>query len=151
MNGFEVTRCESTWYDYILSAEVRKRASPDTAGLKAAQAQIAADLARCVTKHSHQKVAVWGAGHQSLAVLALTGIADRIDCVVDSAPFKQHRFTPATHRPILPPEAIDERGIGAVIVMAASYSDEVAGLVRERFPQVSCYILRDDGLETIHG
>jgi hypothetical protein len=36
-----------------------------------------------------------------------------------------------------------------VIVMAASYSDEVAGIIRQRFdPSLSIAVVRDFGLET---
>ena len=93
-------------------------------------------------------VAVWGAGHQAFATIALTGIAGEIRYVVDSAPFKQGRFTPATHLPIVAPEALETDPVDAVIVMAASYSDEVAHIVRERFgPDLAVAIVRESGLE----
>ena len=93
-------------------------------------------------------MAIWGAGHQSLAILALTAIADRIRYVVDAAPFKQGRFTPATHLPIVPPETLRSDPIDAVVVIAGSYSDEVAGILRESYDaRIEVSILRDFGLE----
>jgi hypothetical protein len=78
----------------------------------------------------------------------MTGIASAIRYVVDSAPFKQGRFTPATHLPIVAPEALRTDPVDAVIVMAASYSDEVAGIVREQLgPGLSVVILRGNRLE----
>jgi hypothetical protein len=95
-------------------------------------------------------VAVWGAGHQALAVLALADLGNKIAYVVDSAPFKQGRYTPATHIPIVSPEQLVENPIGAIIIMAASYSDEVARLIRKRHGNsIRVAVLRDYGLEEI--
>ena len=60
------------------------------------------------------------------------GIAPHIRYVLDSAPFKQGRYTPATHLPIVPPERLAEGEVDAVIVLAASYSDEVLRTLRAR-------------------
>ncbi len=96
------------------------------------------------------RVAVWGAGHQALALIALLDLAGKIKYVVDSAPFKQGKFTPATHVPIVPPETLDSDPVNAVIVMAASYSDEVAGILKQRFDgNLAVAIMRDFGLEVV--
>ena len=70
--------------------------------------------------------------------------------MVDSAAFKQGKYTPATHIPIVAPAALDADPVEAVIVMAASYSDEVARILREKFSaKLSVAILRDFGLEPV--
>jgi MoaA/NifB/PqqE/SkfB family radical SAM enzyme len=51
---------------------------------------------------------------------------------VDSAVFKQGKFTPATHIPIVAPQALEQDPVDAVIVMAASYCDEVVDLIKKR-------------------
>ena len=80
--------------------------------------------------------------------LRLAGIAGRIRYVVDSAPFKQGKFTPATHLPIVAPDHLKRDPVNAIIVMAAAYSDEVAGIIREKHgPELELAILRDTGLE----
>ena len=81
-------------------------------------------------------------------MLALAELGGKVRYVVDSAPFKQGKFTPATHLPVVPPDALRSDPVEAVIVMAASYSDEVAGLLRRDFPTgLKVAILRDHGLE----
>jgi threonine dehydrogenase-like Zn-dependent dehydrogenase len=96
------------------------------------------------------RVAVWGAGHQALAIIALASLGGRIRYVVDSAPFKQGRFTPATHVRIVAPETLSSDPVDAVIIMAASYSDEVAALIRqEHSKNIRIAILRDFGLELV--
>ena len=148
LNGFEVLESSEVRDDYVISAVVRRRSRLDISHFHAHQEKIKADIEAYVCQFAAKRVAVWGAGHQALAILALTGIADRIRYVVDSAPFKQGKFTPATHLPIVAPETLRSDPVDAVIVIAASYSDEVAGIVRQRFdPGLSVAMVRDFGLE----
>jgi SAM-dependent methyltransferase len=148
VNGFDVTAWAELRDDYVLSASVKKRGPLDLAHFQADQDKIKAELAVFLDLFSEKKVAVWGAGHQALAVIAMTGIAGRLRYVLDSAPFKQGRFTPATHLPVVPPNTLLTDPVEAVIVMAASYSDEVAGLIRSRYNLgIPVAILRDSGLE----
>jgi hypothetical protein len=75
-------------------------------------------------------------------------LADTIRYVVDSAPFKQGKYTPATHLPIVAPETLNSDPVDAVIVIAASYSDEVVRILRQRFPGIAnVSILRNSRLE----
>jgi SAM-dependent methyltransferase len=135
-NGFEVAACPEIWHDYILSAQVRVRRPLDLAGFRASRAALQHDVDAYLARFPHRSVAVWGAGHQALAVLALLRLGSRIRYVVDSAPFKQGRFTPATHIPIVAPDTLDRDPVEAVIVMAASYTDEVVRTIRRRYKRV---------------
>jgi 2-polyprenyl-3-methyl-5-hydroxy-6-metoxy-1,4-benzoquinol methylase len=147
-SGLEVLSCRSVWHDYILSAEVRKRAPLDVGPLEHRRAEIVAALRGYIARFPAGQVAVWGAGHQALCVIALADIAKGLRYIVDSAPFKQGRFSPASHLRIVAPDTLVDEPVQAVIVMAASYSDEVAGLLRRRFdPALAVAVLRDDGLE----
>ncbi|WP_005035821.1 class I SAM-dependent methyltransferase [Holophaga foetida] len=144
--GFEVVACEAVWHRYILSATVRRREPLDLRAFRSRQEGLTRELQSFV--RGVASAAVWGAGHQALALLALADLAPHLRYVVDSAPFKQGRYTPATHLPIRSPEALETDPVEAVLVMAASYSDEVAGILRERFGQrLRIGILRDWGIE----
>lgn len=146
--GFDVLECTSIWQDYILSATVRKRRPTDLTLLEARRNELAASFEHFLAQFPIGSVAVWGAGHQALAAIALAGIADRIRYVVDSAPFKQGKFTPATHLPIVAPDRLKTDPVTAIIVMAAAYSDEVAGIIRDKHgPELKLAILRDSSLE----
>lgn len=149
-NGFEIVACGEVWHDYILSAVVRKRKPLDISTFCDHQAKLKKDVAEYVRRFGPGRVAVWGAGHQALAVLSLLDLSDKIRYVVDSAPFKQGKYTPATHLRIVPPDILESDPVDAVLVMAASYSDEVAGILRRKFGHnVVVAILRDFGLEII--
>lgn len=150
--GFEVVRCTAVWHDYILSAVVRKRSPMTIDRLIRRREDDTRALRAFVGRFPARSVAVWGAGHQALAVLALSGIAHDIRYVVDSAPFKQGKMTPATHLPIVSPERLQNDPVRALVIMAASYSDEVLATVRRLLGDVfPVAILREQGIEVIDG
>lgn len=149
-NGFEVLECRPEWHDYVLSATVKKRRPLDLSPLAACQAGLKASFDAFLAEHGDGGVAIWGAGHQALALISLMEIAPHIRYVVDSAPFKQGRFTPATHLPIVPPTRLESGEVDAVIVLAASYSDEVARTIRETHgKRFTVAVLRDNQLEVV--
>ena len=149
-NGFDIVECSEEWYGYIISAIVRKRPRLDLSQFRDSQTHLTAELSEYVRRFNDKRVAIWGAGHQAFALISMMDVADRIRYVVDSAPFKQGKYTPATHLPIVAPATLESDPVDAVIVMAASYSDEVAGLVREEFgSRMDVVILRDHGLEAV--
>lgn len=150
LNGFEVLEQQEIRDEYVISVVVKKRSRLDISPFYYYQAKITKELANYLDRFEAKGVAIWGAGHQALAIIALTGISERIRYIVDSAPFKQGKFTPVTHVPINAPETIESDPVNAVIVMAASYSDEVAKVIRERFDNtLNVAILRDYGLEMV--
>jgi hypothetical protein len=116
----------------------------------AIQESVKNQLCNFINQFSAKSVAIWGAGHQALAVIAMAGIAPSIKYVIDSAPFKQGKYTPATHLLINSPEALLIDPPHAVIVMAAGYSSEIVGLLKKSYPNISnIAILREDRLEVI--
>ena len=149
-NGFDVVDCEPVWHDYILAATVRARRPLDLTAMTIAQARQQESFDRFLIGTARDRVAIWGAGHQALATINLLSLAPRVRYVVDSAAFKQGRHTPGSHLPIVAPERIADDGIDTVIVMAASYSDEVAAILRTRFgSQLRVAVLRAHGLEEL--
>lgn len=148
LNGFDVVECSEVWHNYILSAVVRKRGKLDVSPFLRNQNRLKEEVHRYIKRYTEKKIAVWGAGHQSLAAISMLDLAGSIRYVIDSAPFKQGRYTPATHLPIVAPETLNTDPVEAVLVIAAGYSDEVAKILRERFDQrLDVSILRDYGLE----
>ena len=149
-NGFDLLQCSPVWHDYIISAVVRKRPRLDLRGFHDSQARLQKEVDAYIARFSLKQVAVWGAGHQAFAIMSLLGLAGKIKYVVDSAPFKQGKYTPATHIPIVSPQALGEDPVEAVLVMAGSYSDEVAKIIRQKFSgNIGVAILRSGGLEIL--
>jgi 2-polyprenyl-3-methyl-5-hydroxy-6-metoxy-1,4-benzoquinol methylase len=150
LNGFEIIECKEVWHDYIISAYVKKRTKLNVTHFYDYQEKIKNDIHKYISAFGHKEVVIWGAGHQALAVISLTCLEDKIKYVVDSAQFKQGKYTPATHIPILSPEELKINPVQAIIIMAASYSDEVARIIRKEFSSnINVAVLRDFGLEVV--
>jgi 2-polyprenyl-3-methyl-5-hydroxy-6-metoxy-1,4-benzoquinol methylase len=149
-NGFEVIECSVIWHDYILSAVVRKRKKIDTSLLKSCKLKVETELNSFIDKFEKKEVAIWGAGHQSLAVMSLAKLENKVQYVVDSAPFKQGKYTPATHIPIVAPIELVNNPVKVVIIIAASYSNEVACIMKNTYQHIKYVaILEDTGLRII--
>ncbi len=151
-NGFEVLECTEVWYNYIISAVVRKRQPVDISQFYNHQEALKQELHAYIKRFSAGKVAIWGAGHQALAIISLTQLhkGDKIQYIIDDAPFKQGKYTPATHIPIVSQAQLFSNPVDAIIVMAASYSDEIANKILATLDSdISISILRDYGLEEI--
>lgn len=92
-----------------------------------------------------------GAGHQALAVISIANLDLKVSHVVDSAKFKQDKYTPGTHLLIKDPQSIHQDLPKAIIIMAAAYSDEVANILNIQYPEIKYIaILREDDLEVIN-
>jgi SAM-dependent methyltransferase len=152
MCGFEVIEISSVWHDYILSAQVRKRRTLNTEGFRLKQERIVRELNAFVDRFAPHDVVVWGAGHQALAVMSLARIRGRVSHVVDSANFKQDKYTPGTRLLIRSPESLQADCPKAVVIMAAAYSDEVLETLKQSYPSVeNVAILRENCLEVVKG
>jgi len=150
LNGFDVLSIKKVWHDYILSAEVRKRLPLKTESFNTKRQHIATELNSFADRFEPGRVVIWGAGHQALAVMSMAELQKRVSHVVDSAAFKQKKYTPGTRLLIKSPESLSIDKPQAIIVMAAAYSDEVARTLAEKYPFINhVAILREDQLEIV--
>lgn len=148
LNGFKVMEINNIWHNYIISAIIKKRAKLDLSGFKTQMERISKELNIYVG--NFKNVAVWGAGHQALAIMSLCNVANKIKYVVDSATFKQGKYTPSTHIPIVSPETIKKDPVEAIIVIAGSYTDEVVRTIEEKFDNsIKIATIKEFGLEII--
>ena len=149
-NGFEILGCEVIWNDYIISVVVKKRERLELAHFYDYQSRIEEQIITYIKRYKPGRVAIYGAGHQSLAIISLTNIGNKIKYIIDDAPFKQNKYTPATHVPIVSIDELEKDPVDAIIIMAASYSNEVSKKVVKRFKyDIDLAILRDYGLEYV--
>ena len=93
-------------------------------------------------------MAIWGASHQGFTLAATTKLGGRVEYIIDSAPFKQGRFSPASHIPIVAPDYAVVHPVDEILIVAPGYTDEIAGIIRERFDEnVRILVLRTDRIE----
>ena len=80
-----------------------------------------------------RSLAIWGASHQGFTLAATTELSGKVRYIIDSAPFKQGRFAPASHIPIVPPAHFHEEPVDELLIVAPGYTDEIAGIIRRDF------------------
>ena len=100
-------------------------------------------------KEKNKKIAVWGAGHRTLALLALSQLKN-IEYIVDSAKFKQGKYSPVIHTKIVGPEMLLESKIDLLIIMVPGiYPDEVIKTVKQMKIKIELAKLKDNKIEFI--
>lgn len=151
-NGFDVLECHTINEDNDIAIIVKKRPRLNIAGEYGAVETVIAELHSIVAQYQarNKRIAVWGAGHRTLALLALGKIRE-IECVVDSAKFKQGKFTPVLHVPIVAPDYLQNHNIALVIVMVPGvYPGEVLKTLKGMGLEAEIAILRDNKIEFLH-
>tara|TARA_B110000196_G_C21139646_1_gene663089 strand:+ start:419 stop:1567 length:1149 start_codon:yes stop_codon:yes gene_type:complete len=146
--GFEIISIKAIWFDYILSVEVKKKSPLVVENFESKFKSLNAELNNYIDQFNGKEVVVWGAGHQSLTIISLSKIYERISYIVDSAKFKQNKFTSGTNIKITPPEFLNLEKPDALIIIAAGYSDEVKKIVLDQYKFIkNIAIVREDNLE----
>ena len=148
-NGFEVLESKIINEDNDIAAVVKKRKALNISGGINEVKSLIQNLKEVSERYKKQdkKVAVWGAGHRTLALLALSNL-EAVEYVVDSAKFKQGKFTPTLHIEIVPPERLVSDPVDLVIVMVPGiYPDEVVNAIDNMNINVNVAIHRGNDLE----
>lgn len=135
-NGFQVLEEEMVNRD-TLSMIVRKKPIIDISKIKDSYSYIPKEINNFVDEciHKGKKVAIWGASHQGFTLASTVRLGGKVSYIIDSAPFKQGRYAPASHIPIISPAEAENRPVDAIIIMAPGYTKEIAGNIRNRFSE----------------
>ena len=133
-NGFEVLEQEMVNRDTI-SLIVRKRKRTDVDKIAESYHLISDQINDFIDDLNNQgkRVAIWGASHQGFTLASTANLSGKIEYIIDSAPFKQGRCSPAAHIPIISPKEAIENPTDAIIIMAPGYTDEIASLIKKSF------------------
>lgn len=166
-NGFQVLEQELVNRD-TLAVIVRKQDGPgpaampplsggplDVTRLRESRVKISRELEawRCRLAAENKTAALWGASHQGFTLAATAGLEAFVSYIIDSAPFKQGLYAPASHIPIVSPDYFAANPVDAVLIVAPGYTDEIAGIIRERMrgqgKEVEILALRSSSLEQL--
>lgn len=150
-NGFQVEECEVINRD-TLSVIVRKRPQMDTENLLECYVNLKREMETYMKYLDawDKKVAIWGASHQGFTLAATTKLGEKARYIIDSAPFKQGKFAPASHLPIVGPDHFHEHPVDAIIITAPGYADEIAASIRQKFgTAVEIRAMRSNHLEMV--
>jgi SAM-dependent methyltransferase len=108
--------------------ELTRLHSPDTfrafaRRIDAAKEQFVTLLDRC--RGAGKVVAGYGASPTVTTLLNQFDLGRRLDFLVDDNPVKQNTFSPGHHLPVYPPDALYEREVDVVAVLAWNYATPI--------------------------
>jgi SAM-dependent methyltransferase len=121
------------WGDYILSSIFQK---PEESKLvisrfSSCHDTLLAEINRQITCYSSDsKIAVWGAGHQSLFILASSLLSKRVSFVIDSSITKQGKYIPGVNVRVSHPSILLLEDISLIFIICAGYNAEVVSSIR---------------------
>ena len=160
-NGFEVLEMRTVNRDTI--EIIVKKAEPDeltnlryngtlldVSALKDSYQRLTEEVNAHLEKlsESGKTLAIWGASHQGFTLAATTGLGGKVRYIIDSAKFKQGRYAPASHIPIVAPDHFTEEPVDEILIVAPGYTDEIASIIREKFgKEVKVLVLKTDRME----
>lgn len=150
-HGFDVLDCLTINEDNDIAAVVQKKKAFNING-QFCEVEALIDEMRIIVadyKTRNRKVAVWGAGHRTLALISLGRLTD-LAYIVDSAKSKQGKYSPVLHLNIVPPRHLKNENIDLVIVMVPGlYPDEVLKTIEDMDLDVDVAVLRYNKIEFI--
>ena len=150
-NGFEIMDCQTVNRD-TLAILVRKRKIADMSKWERNFTTLKRELWEYVEGYVAQgkKVAVWGASHQGFTLIPSLGLSDKISYIIDSAPFKQGKYAPASHVPIYDRKHFFEEPVDSILIVAPGYTDEIAGIIKaELGKDIDIRTVRTNHLEKV--
>lgn len=147
-NGFEVVSLKTVNRD-THEIMVRKRKMVDLVSWETNFTTLKEEITKYISAN-HGSVAIWGASHQGFTLIPSLGISEKIRYIIDSAKFKQGRFAPASHVPIVAPEYFKSYPVNGIIIVAPGYTDEIYGRIKELYGRkVSVATLKSNHLEIL--
>jgi len=145
LNGFDV--CEIKRFNGdTTEIIVRKRKSVVLPNFEGQRIEIEQKLNSFVEAHKEiEKIAVWGASHQGLTMMATLDLKFKPKYIVDSSPLKWNAYSTVSHLEIVDPQRAYADKPDLIIIMAPAFSKEIAKQIRNNVPDMK-YILavKDD-------
>ena len=123
-------------------------------GFRASYKALSADIEEMGERLQRQgrTLAIWAASHQAFTLAATTPIGDFARYFIDSAPFKQGRFSPVSHLPIVSPEHFFDDPVDEILIAAPGYTKEIAGVIQRMYGDgVSVLALIENGITEYRG
>jgi SAM-dependent methyltransferase len=91
-------------------------------------AKVGAELTNLLTrlKREGKRIAGFGAPAKATTLLYHLGITPQlVDFIVDDSPLKQGRYTPGMHIPVVPAQALYDRGVDYTVILAWNFAEPI--------------------------
>lgn len=150
-NGFEVLDCRTVNRD-THSIIVKKRKKVNISAWVENFDSLKAELHNYADSYIQkgEKIAVWGASHQGFTLIPSLGLSEKVSYIIDSASFKQGKYAPASHVPIVDRRHYFDEPVSSILIVAPGYTDEIANIIKsELSSDIDIRTLRSNHLEKI--
>lgn len=150
-NGFEIIDSCIINKD-THSITVRKRKTADTSCWGNSFENLKNELLEHINSYRAQgkRIAVWGASHQGFTLISSLGLSNKISYIIDSATFKQGKYSPASHVPIVDRKHYFVEPVDSIVIMAPGYTDEIAAIIKKELrADLDIRAIRSDHLERV--
>ncbi len=133
-NGFEILE-EDIINGNTISMIVQKRGRVDLTGILNNLTFITQQLSDFAKEKKAQgkTIAVWGASHEAFMILSVTGFGQQVEYIIDSALYKQGKYAPASHVPIVGPDHFLTNPVDCIIIIAPEYAAEISKAAKEKY------------------
>lgn len=78
-------------------------------------------------------LAIWGASHQAFTLAATTNLKNKAKYIIDSAEFKQGKYSPSSHIKIVSPDYYFSDPVDEILIVAPGYTDEIANIIKQKY------------------
>ena len=82
------------------------------------------------------RIAMWGASHLAFSVIGASKTKNKISYIVDSASFKQGKFSQGSGLEIYPPHDLTEDPADTIIILCPEYSAEIVADIKEKYSDI---------------
>lgn len=98
-----------------------------------------------LTQHG-ELLAIWGCGAKTLSILSAlpSNLYQKISYVIDSDPHKSSLFVPNSNIRVISPKDAMSKQPEAILILALSYRQEIAEIVRSQFKSCKTLLTLDD-------
>lgn len=150
-NGFDVLESgvvnRDTNYVIVKKREVLTR-NTFKSNFSEIQSGLNEFVVRC--KEQGHTLAFWAASHQCFTAASFLDHPEGVAYIVDSAKFKQGRYSPTSHIKIISPDEFYLRPTDDILVLAPGYTEEIANLIRTHIAApIRVYALRSNKIEIL--
>lgn len=146
--GFEVLSIRECWHGNDLEAKLRVPIKSEISTWQ--QGTITIQIFSDLVHSEPGRIAVWGASHQALTLLAMS-TPNNVVCIADSAAFKQGKVDPVCGIPILAPAEMIAEAPDLIIIIAAGYSNEVKRILDTQYKFTGRIVILDDLVQAQSG
>lgn len=145
MSGYEILEIGTTWDDYIITIKATPKKKIEWNKFENKKQLLKKQIYSFFNEHDKNFNAVWSAGHQSLTTISTLELQNMIGKIIDSATFKQNKFSPGSGIEIVSPDELKSFNFKKILVMGAGFNSEICTQIKKKYKFKGDLAILDNG------